>query len=69
MGHSLGTGVAAQLARRLGAEGVRPRGVVLLAPFTSVSKLLETYAILGVPVLQPLQTFPLGISEWSLSSD
>ncbi|KAI0088490.1 alpha/beta-hydrolase [Irpex rosettiformis] len=61
VGHSLGTGVSGQLAKQLAAEGVRPRGVVLLAPFTSVSKLLETYAIFGVPILQPLQTFPLGI--------
>ena len=64
VGHSLGTGVAGQLARRLAEEGVKPRGVVLLAPFTSISKLLETYSIFGVPILQPMQTFSLGISEF-----
>jgi abhydrolase domain-containing protein 12 len=63
VGHSLGTGVSSQLAKRLASDGVKPRGVVLLAPFSSVSKLVETYALFGVPILQPLQTFPLGISK------
>ena len=63
VGHSLGTGVAGQLMKRLGTEGVAPRGVALWAPFSSFSRLIETYAVLGVPILQPLQTFPLGISR------
>ncbi|PIL35196.1 transporter [Ganoderma sinense ZZ0214-1] len=60
VGHSLGTGVVTTLATWLTQEGVKPRGVVLLAPFTNVASLLETYDIQGYPILQPLQTFPLG---------
>ncbi|GJE91933.1 alpha/beta-hydrolase [Phanerochaete sordida] len=60
-GESLGTGVAGQLARRLAHEGVRPRGIALLAPFSSVARLLESYHLFGVPLLQPLQSFPWGL--------
>lgn len=43
--------------------GVTPRGLVLVAPFTSISELLETYALAGlIPVLRPMRTFP-----WALS--
>ena len=65
VGHSLGTGVVTTLATWLTQEGVKPRGVVLLAPFTNVASLLETYDIQGYPILQPLQTFPLGRSKHS----
>jgi len=42
-----------------GAGRERPRGVVLLAPFSSVATLLDTYAIAGlVPLLAPLRIFP-----------
>lgn len=58
VGHSLGTGLTGQLAKRLAAEGVKPRGIVLLAPFTSFTKLVETYSINGIPILQPMQMFP-----------
>ncbi|GJE91930.1 alpha/beta hydrolase [Phanerochaete sordida] len=61
VGQSLGTGVAAQLMRRLAEESVVPRGVALLAPFSKMGTLIETYAILGVPVLRPLQSFPWGV--------
>ncbi|EKM49720.1 uncharacterized protein PHACADRAFT_106712 [Phanerochaete carnosa HHB-10118-sp] len=60
-GHSLGTGVAGQLMRRLAIEGVAPRGVALLGPFSSLSKLIETHAFLGIPILQPLQSFSWGL--------
>ncbi|KAH9829700.1 Alpha/Beta hydrolase protein [Rhodofomes roseus] len=60
LGHSLGTGVTGKLASRLAREGVKPRGVVLLAPFSSMSTLLETYELWGFPLLQPLQSFALG---------
>ncbi|EJF61006.1 alpha/beta-hydrolase [Dichomitus squalens LYAD-421 SS1] len=60
LGHSLGTGVATTLATWLAQQDVRPRGVVLTAPFTNVATLVQTYDIQGVPILQPLQTFPLG---------
>jgi abhydrolase domain-containing protein 12 len=42
----------------------RPRGVVLLAPFTSIETLLDTYYIAGlVPLLAPLRMFPYIASE------
>ena len=38
---------------------IQPRGVVMLAPFTSIKDLLVTYSLFGViPILQPLQMFP-----------
>lgn len=65
VGHSLGTGVAGRLVNRLATDEKedKPLGVVLLAPFTSLAKLVETYPIFGLPVLQPLQMFPLGMSK------
>lgn len=65
LGHSLGTGVASKLGRNLAIQGANPRGVALLAPFTSFAVLLEDYPLFGVPILQPLQSFALGRSEWS----
>jgi abhydrolase domain-containing protein 12 len=42
----------------------KPRGVVLLAPFSNVETLLDTYYILGlVPLLAPFRTFPSIASE------
>lgn len=61
VGYSLGTGVTGQLMRQLAAEDVAPRGVALLAPFTTMSRLIETYAILHVPILRPLQMSSWGI--------
>jgi abhydrolase domain-containing protein 12 len=70
VGNSLGTGVAVQFASALeemqehGSEPQRPRGVVLLAPFSSISSLLDTYYIMGlVPLLAPLRIFPFASSE------
>ncbi|OCH91092.1 alpha/beta-hydrolase [Obba rivulosa] len=60
VGHSLGTGVSSLLATRLAKEGIKPRGIALLAPFTSLATLLETYDIRGIPILQPLQSFAFG---------
>ncbi|KAF9815975.1 hypothetical protein IEO21_04302 [Rhodonia placenta] len=59
-GHSLGTGVAGKLGSRLARENVKPRGIVLTAPFSSLSSVVETYNIFGFPVLQPLQQFAWG---------
>ncbi|GJE88551.1 alpha/beta hydrolase [Phanerochaete sordida] len=56
VGHSLGTGVAAQLVRRLAAEGVAPRGVALLAPFSRYGQLVEASAIMW-----PVRHLPWGI--------
>ncbi|GJE88552.1 alpha/beta hydrolase [Phanerochaete sordida] len=61
VGHSLGTGVAGRLMTRLAAEGVAPRGVALLAPFSSFSKLIETYALFRTPILWPVQRLPWGL--------
>ena len=71
VGHSLGTGVAGRLVSRLAADEKeeKPLGVALLAPFTSLAKLVETYPIFGLPVLQPLQMFPMGVSESFLLDD
>jgi abhydrolase domain-containing protein 12 len=80
VGNSLGTGVAVQFVsaleteqRQLSGEDKHrvkevsremPRGVVLLAPFSSLDTLLDTYYICGlVPVLAPLRTFPYIASE------
>jgi abhydrolase domain-containing protein 12 len=42
----------------------RPRGVVLLAPFSSVQTLLDSYYIAGfVPLFAPIRTFPSVASE------
>ncbi|KAI0292478.1 Alpha/Beta hydrolase protein [Multifurca ochricompacta] len=67
VGNSLGTGVAVQFASGLESEGEdgdkrsgeQPRGVVLLAPFSNIDTLLDTYYIMGiVPLLAPLRIFP-----------
>ena len=66
VGNSLGTGVAVQFASALqemelerGIEPQNPRGVVLLAPFSSIEALLDMYYIMGlVPLLAPLRIFP-----------
>ncbi|KAH9850245.1 alpha/beta-hydrolase [Lenzites betulinus] len=60
IGHSLGTGVTTRLATWLASEGVKPRGVALFAPFTRLSTVVETYDLLGIPILQPLQSFAIG---------
>ncbi|KZP19290.1 alpha/beta-hydrolase [Athelia psychrophila] len=58
-GHSLGTAVAAQLSAELSNRGVRYRGTVLMAPFSSIHKLLDTYNFFGlVPLMRPLQMIP-----------
>lgn len=39
--------------------GTRPKGIVLIAPFTSIKDLLLDYSLFGlVPILQPLGMFP-----------
>ncbi|KAJ7043834.1 Alpha/Beta hydrolase protein [Mycena alexandri] len=59
VGHSLGTGVSALLSAQLSDEKISPRGVVLLSPFSSIAKVLETYSILGVvPLMKPLAMIP-----------
>lgn len=62
VGHSLGTSIASKLAKRLTKDGVKPRGLALLAPFTSLTVVIESYPLFGLPILQPLQSFPIGRS-------
>ena len=78
VGHSLGTAVAARLGAELGREGVPCRGLVLLAPFSSMRTLLDTYAVLGVvPIGAPLSYVPGGAGTsgksfrvfWTLYAD
>ncbi|KAK4698839.1 hypothetical protein P7C70_g7430, partial [Phenoliferia sp. Uapishka_3] len=59
MGQSLGTGVSAGLCAELGDEGITPRSMILVAPFSSLPSLLETYKLGNlIPVLAPFRTFP-----------
>ncbi|KAF5315446.1 hypothetical protein D9619_007009 [Psilocybe cf. subviscida] len=59
VGHSLGTGVAGQLGRVLAKDGVVPRGIALLAPFSSIDAVLETYNLFGViPLMKPIAIIP-----------
>ena len=74
VGNSLGTGAAVQFASALqemqlerGIEPQSPRGVMLLAPFSSVETLLDNYYILG-PLLAPLRIFPFLSRESLLPS-
>lgn len=58
-GHSLGTGVGARLAAELSSEGVGYKGLTLMAPFSSMDKLLETYLLFKtLPLMRPLMIFP-----------
>ncbi|TIB09957.1 hypothetical protein E3P92_03340 [Wallemia ichthyophaga] len=59
LGQSLGTGVVTNFARKLSSQGIEIRAVVLAAPFSSVTKLLETYKIGGLfPLFSPLRSLP-----------
>ncbi|KAF8742272.1 hypothetical protein AX14_005448 [Amanita brunnescens Koide BX004] len=69
VGHSLGTGVSSQLVAKLDAEGLAPRGVVLLAPFSSIRDVLGTYHFVGVlPLIKPMSMIPLVSSECKFHS-
>ncbi|KAG6837607.1 hypothetical protein H0H93_006128 [Arthromyces matolae] len=59
VGHSLGTGVTSQLAAELSDEGIKPRGTVLLSPFSSIREVLNTYQFFGlIPLMKPLAMLP-----------
>ncbi|KAL2755747.1 hypothetical protein ACRALDRAFT_1076762 [Sodiomyces alcalophilus JCM 7366] len=59
LGQSLGTAVASGVAERYAAEGVEFGGVILVAGFSSLPKMLSGYRIGGViPVLGPLKPWP-----------
>jgi abhydrolase domain-containing protein 12 len=67
VGHSLGTGVGTRFVHELEVEqAVRPRGLVLLAPFSSIHTLLDTYYVLGlIPLMKPLELIPGARSEYT----
>ncbi|KAJ7620101.1 Alpha/Beta hydrolase protein [Roridomyces roridus] len=59
LGTSLGTNFAALLAASLGAEGIRPRGMVLLSPFASMRRVMYETKLFGfVPLLWPVAGMP-----------
>jgi abhydrolase domain-containing protein 12 len=69
-GHSLGTAIASRLAAELGREHTSPRGLVLMAPFTSVRSVVDEYHLFGfLPLLKPLTFIPpvSDIITWSLA--
>ncbi|KAH9476282.1 Lysophosphatidylserine lipase ABHD12 [Psilocybe cubensis] len=69
VGHSLGTAIAGLLAAELGREGIRPRGTVLMSPFSSVRTLIDQYYLFGfLPLLKPVSMIPLAprLVTWSL---
>ena len=54
-----GTGVAARLGVVLERAGVKPRGLVLMSPFSSIAEVVKTYNILGfIPLMRPLTLIP-----------
>jgi abhydrolase domain-containing protein 12 len=70
VGHSLGTAIATRLVAELAREDVACRGVVLLAPFSSMRQLLETYTIFGVfPIKGPIRMIPGASSKCAVHVD
>jgi len=62
-GSSLGTAVGSHLAHELSKLGQKPRALVLISPFTSIIKLLETYNLLGLfPLAKPLMSIPFAFN-------
>ncbi|CAA7261456.1 unnamed protein product [Cyclocybe aegerita] len=58
-GHSLGSGVSGQLGAELSRDGITPKGIVLLSPFSSIREVLETYQMFGfIPLIKPLSVIP-----------
>ncbi|WVW80743.1 hypothetical protein I302_102729 [Kwoniella bestiolae CBS 10118] len=59
VGQSLGTGVVSGLAGQLASEDIKPRALVLIAPFSSITELVLSYRLLkAIPLLGPLNIFP-----------
>ncbi|CAI2182102.1 2047_t:CDS:10 [Funneliformis geosporum] len=55
-GHSLGTGVAIQLARQLSEEGITPLAFIIESPFTCIPELIASFRRL--PFLMPFTKYP-----------
>ncbi|KAJ3576297.1 hypothetical protein NP233_g544 [Leucocoprinus birnbaumii] len=69
VGHSLGTGISAGLAKELQRDGIAYKGLTLLSPFSSIQDVLQTYHILGFfPLMKPLAMIPwaTNIISWAL---
>jgi abhydrolase domain-containing protein 12 len=61
VGHSIGASVAAQATARLEQDrDIKIRGLVLFSGFTSIDKIIETYTLLGIPILAPMRYIPGG---------
>ncbi|KAL1744075.1 Alpha/Beta hydrolase protein [Schizophyllum fasciatum] len=59
VGHALGSSVAARLGAEIEKDGLRPRGIVLLSPFSSVIEAVRSVGLHGTtPFLKPLSLIP-----------
>lgn len=59
VGHALGSSVAARLGVEIEKDGLRPRGIVLLSPFSSILEAVRTVGLNGsTPFLKPLNVIP-----------
>ncbi|KAL1719683.1 Alpha/Beta hydrolase protein [Schizophyllum commune] len=59
VGQALGSSVAARLGAEIEKDGLRPRGIVLLSPFSSVKDAARSVGLHGsVPFLKPLNLIP-----------
>ncbi|KFY03369.1 hypothetical protein O988_01528 [Pseudogymnoascus sp. VKM F-3808] len=66
VGHSLGTAVTAATIEHFAEQGVSFAGVVVIAPFSSLTTLLTRYSVGGlVPILGPVGWVP-GFHKWFL---
>lgn len=58
MAQSLGTGVSSKMVSELAREGMTPRALVLVAPYSSIGELLSTYRLGNlIPLLGPLRNW------------
>lgn len=61
VGHSLGAAIAAQMTSRLERDrNIKPRGLVILSGFASISNNMEDLKLLGLPILAPMRYIPGG---------
>ncbi|KAG0239182.1 hypothetical protein BGW41_007873 [Actinomortierella wolfii] len=61
-GHSLGTGISANLCRKLEEQGVVPLAMILDAAFTSMPDMMTAYR--KIPIVRPFARFPLLINHF-----
>lgn len=66
VGHSLGTAVTAATVEHFAEQGVSFAGIVVIAPFSSLTTLLTRHSVGGlVPILGPVGWVP-GFHKWFL---